>query len=625
VKSMRVSLALAFCLSMPSFAAVADQRVAKGISSLPMEARASISAAVGRDNADYQVHARNGGFSLQTAKHGLTADFTAAGVEVGSGAAHWRMVLRGYGYGDAMTIARVAVPHATSNRVEYRRDALTEWYVNGPMGLEQGFTINERPGKANGQPLTIALALSGNLNASVDSSSSGLTLADREERAELRYLGLAAYDASGKKLQAWLEVRGQELLLKADDAKARYPVVIDPWMQLAELTASDATPYSFLGDTVAMSGDTVVVGADNEGSQNQGAAYVFVKPKSGWKTTSKFTAKLTARDQQSEGLFGTSVSISGSVIVIGAANEAIGQNQGQGAAYIYVKPKSGWKTTSRFTAKLTSSDGATSDRFGSSVSLDGSTLVIGAPNASVNGNQGQGTGYVFIKPPGGWKSGAQTAKLTSSDGESSDFFGSAASVSADTIAVGAYGHNQQQGGAYVFVKPPGGWSSMSQSAKLTASDGHPGDEIGVDVSIDGNTVAVGARFAVVHGQQQGAAYIFLEPTGGWKGSIKQTAKLTASDGEAGDWFGQSVSLSRATMAIGALGVNRNRGAAYVFTKPISGWKNSSRFSAKLAASNGHENDQLGFSVAIQGNTVVSGAPYFVVNNASVGAVYVFSK
>jgi hypothetical protein len=535
------------------------------------------------------------------------------------------MTLRGYGYGDAMTIARVAVPHATSNRVEYRRDALTEWYVNGPMGLEQGFTINERPGKANGQPLTIALALSGNLKAAVDLSRSGLTLADREERAELRYLGLAAYDASGKKLQAWLEVRGQELLLKADDTKARYPVVIDPWMQLAELTASDATDYSFLGYSVATQGGTVVVGAPGTtiGSNNsQGAAYVFVKPKSGWKTTSKFTAKLTASDGAAKAAFGVSVSIQGGVIVVGADGATVGHNQFQGAAYIFVKPRSGWRTTSKFAAKLTASDGATGDNFGP-VAISGDTVVAGASAATINGNQNQGAAYVFVKPAGGWTTTTQTAKLTSSDGQPNDFFGADASISANTIAVGAYGYNQQQGEAYVFVKPSGGWSNMTQSAKLTASDGHPGDSFGT-VAIDGDTIVAGAQLAVVHGQQQGAAYVFVEPSGGWNGALTQTAKLTASDGNAGDYFGLSVSIKGSTLAIGALGVDRDQGAVYVYVQPRSGWKNSSRFAAKLTASNGAQNEELGASVSVNGTMIVSGAPSVIINDTEVGAAYIFA-
>jgi len=623
VKSMRVSLALAFCLAMPSFAAVADQR-AKGLSSLPVAARASISAAVGRDIPGYHASPTTSGFDARNLRQDLMIHFSSAGVEVRNGTAQLRMTLRGYGYGDAMTIARVAVPHATSNRVEYRRDALTEWYVNGPMGLEQGFTINERPGKANGQPLTIALALSGNLTTTLDASRTGLTLADRENRAELRYLGLAAYDASGKKLQAWLEVRGEQLLLKTDDTKASYPVVIDPWVQLAELTASDATYDDYFGASVAISGDTVVVGADGTtigGNQQQGAVYVFVKPKNGWKTTSHFTAKLTSSDGQPYDLFGSSVSISAATIAVGASNLAIGRNQGQGAAYVYIKPTKGWKTTSKFAAKLTASDGAAGDRFGT-VSISGGTLIVGAFGAVINGNQNQGAAYVFVKPVGGWKGGTQTAKLTSSDGQSQDFFGASTAASGNTLLVGAIGagHKLNEGEAYVFVKPPAGWKDATQSAILTASDGAADAYFG-DVAVGGDTVVVGAQGATVNGNQnQGAAYIFVKPASGWK-NMTQTAKLTASDGQSQDQLGV-VSINGDTVAIGAP-YYRGRGAAYVYVKPRSGWKTTSQFTAKLVASNGQLNDDMGWAVAIYGDTVVAGAPFVSISNADQGATYLF--
>src|SRR5207245_45285 len=152
-------------------------------------------------------------------------------------------------------------PRADSNRVEYRRGSLTEWYVNGPAGLEQGFTINEPPGRSHGQPLTVLLAHSGDWTATVDASRTGLNLSERNGKVELRYTELTAYDDGGQRLPAWLEARGEQLLLHVKDRGARYPVVIDPVFQVAELTASDEQPLDHFGVTVSISGDTVVVGA----------------------------------------------------------------------------------------------------------------------------------------------------------------------------------------------------------------------------------------------------------------------------------------------------------------------------------------------------------------------------
>jgi hypothetical protein len=137
---------------------------------------------------------------------------------------------------------------------------LTEWYVNGPLGIEQGFSIAERPAQAHGLPLTIALALSGDLAPVLENDGQALTL--RNSRgAALKYSGLTAQDADGKDLHAWLELQDDQLLLRIDDAGVRYPIVIDPWIQLAELSASDGAANDFFGSATAISGTTVVVGA----------------------------------------------------------------------------------------------------------------------------------------------------------------------------------------------------------------------------------------------------------------------------------------------------------------------------------------------------------------------------
>ena len=110
-----------------------------------------------------------------------------------------------------------------------------------------------------------------------------MTLTSGEGSAELHYGGLSAYDATGRKLPAWLEMKGSRLLLKADDTKARYPVVIDPLVQMAQLSASDGAPDDELGASVAVSGNTVVAGAPGcLGCGLVGAAYVFTEPASGW-------------------------------------------------------------------------------------------------------------------------------------------------------------------------------------------------------------------------------------------------------------------------------------------------------------------------------------------------------
>ncbi len=541
-------------------------------------------------------------------------------------------------------------PRKTSvngNRVDSNYGTIDEWYVNGPGGLEQGFTISGGAGvspaltNAGGTPapqsgsLTVELALGGDLTGTVNAAGDGLTLTRPDGSAALGYTGLVAYDATGKTLPAWLEVQAeggrQDLLIHVDTAGAQGQITIDPFVQQAKLTASDGAANDNFGNSVSVSGNTVVVGAWNAkvgANTLQGAAYVFTAPSSGWANMTQ-TAKLTASGGAASDDFGVSVSIDGNTVVVGASGAKVGSNSTQGAAYVFVKPASGWANMTQ-TAKLTASGGAASDNFGVSVSVSGNTVVVGAWNAKVGANTLQGAAYVFTKPSSGWANMTQTAKLTASDGAASDNFGDSVSVSGNTVVVGApgakVGANNGQGAAYVFTEPGSAWANMTQTAKLTASDGAAGDYFGGAVSVSGNTAVVGAPWAKVGANTlQGAAYVFTEPGSAWA-SMTQTAKLTASDGAAGDVFGDSVSVSGNMVVVGALGAtvgaNGDQGAAYVFTEPGSAWANMTQ-TAKLAASDGAAGDYFGKSVSVSGNTVAVGAFEAKVGaNGGQGAAYV---
>jgi hypothetical protein len=585
------------------------------MSNLPLAARSSISAALGRENSDYQAQAKGCGFESANASQKLTINFTMKGVEFRHGDARWGMMLRGYGYGSARRSLEVVAPRASSNRVEYQRGPLTEWYVNGPAGLEQGFTINEPPGKGNGQPLTVALVLSGNLSAVPDRSGMGLTLAGPDGGATLRYTGMTAYDATGTQLPTSEGLRDGELSLKVEDAGARYPVVIDRWVQLGRLTASDGKSNDQLGYSAAISGNTVVVGAPFAAvgsSSEQGAVYVFVKPANGWANMTE-TAKLTASDGRYGDFLGTSVAIDRDTVVAGAPFAA--------AVYVFLKPAIGWRTTSKFAAKLTATDEGKGDYFGQTVFISGGTVVAGAPRLFTSG---PGAAYVFVKPRSGWKNMTETAKLTASDGVQSDQDGSSVAISNKTVVFGAPGHNSSRGAAYVFVEPASGWKSTTQTAELTTSDKAIGG-LGWSVSVWGNTVVSGAPF-VKHGNNEaGAAYIFVQPASGWTNGT-ETAKLTIPHFPFTFNFGFSVDI-HGTMVVagapawpsGASGV----GSTYVFLKPASGWKTTSKFHAKLVPSDTALDDRFGFSVGVSRGTVVAGAPVAGGSSQSPGAAYVF--
>ncbi len=653
MRMARTTLSFGLLLGI-SLSANATDQGGMSVASLPPSAQSKIWAAMGRDISAYHVQATKSGFEVANSNQKLTADFTKRGVKIRTGNVRWQMRLRGYGYGSALKTAGFIAPSASVNRVEYRRGAMTEWYVNGPGGLEQGFTLAEPPGRRVGEPLMIALATSGDLKATVDRDRAGVILTDPSRRVRLHYNGLTAWDARGRELQASLQMRDEQLLLEVNDTAATYPVRVDPWVQQAKLTALDGMTGDQLATSVSIDGDTVVVGAFSAtvGSNfAQGAAYVFVMPPSGWASITQ-TAKLTASDGLSNDQFGSSVAVSGKVVVVGSPYAAISSTNcsstgnvcfNQGAAYVYVEPSGGWADTTE-TAKLTASDGVAGDELGYSVGIDSSTgtIVAGAPNAAVGSGcpaspctYVQGAGYVFVQPQSGWANMTQTAKLTASNGSSDDGFGQSVAISGTTAVVGTpyagIGTTYAQGAAYVYVAPQAGWSNMTETAELTNETGKAGDQFGCSVSIDGSTATVavgGLGSALGSSYQQGAAYVYVMPTGGWTTTSTATADFTASDGAIRDQFGTSISINGGTLVVGApnatIGSNASQGAGYVYLEPSGGWITTSTFNAKVSAADGAAGDSLGTSIAVSGSTLVVGAPLATVSGGqSQGAGYVF--
>jgi len=406
-------------------------------------------------------------------------------------------------------------------------------------------------------------------------------------------------------------------------AWGQQPAATDPWIQLAKLTASDGQFDDSLGESVFISGNTVVAGARNAkigGNLQQGAAYVFVKPASGWSNMTQ-VAKLTASDGAALDEFGFAVAISGNTIIVGAPNAA----KTAGAAYVFVKPKNGWADMTE-TAEITGSDEGPGSGFGGSVAISGNTAVVSGVN---DGGAGTGIEYVFVKPASGWKSTTETAQLSASNGGG---IGPVA-LSGDTVVGGAAGFNRWKGAAYVFVKPKSGWQNMTETAILTASDGKIADDFGWSVALSGNTLLVGAIQGIKAGSDcncgPGKVYVFVKPATGWVTGTKFAAKLTVAGTPAGFNLGYSVSVGADTAVVGSwpahFGSKETEGLAYVFAKPKTGWKTTSKPNAKLSPSDPVSYDNFGISVGISGNTIISGANGAMEGNSANGAAYVFGK
>jgi hypothetical protein len=594
-KSLHLLLSTLFLLLPLAAMAAVNQPEMKTIADLPPAAQMAATEAFGRDDAAYHGLKSGKGFRMKSVD-ALAADFTDSGATVEG----WRLSLAAVGRGADLRPAAPVKPEQKANRVEYRRGDVTEWFINGPLGLEHGFTLGKRPGPAGVEPLTLALCTSDKLKMQIADGGRDVTLQGDGENPTLGYGKLAAWDATGKTLAAWFEIAGNReasvLHIRVNDSTAQYPITVDPMVQRQKLTASDAATNDYFGSSVWLSsdGNTVLIGTPGK-SSFRGAAYLFTRSGSTWTEQQK----LTASDAATLDRFGSSVSLSSdaNTALIGA----IGKSSSTGAAYLFTRSGSGWSEQQ----KLLASDAATNDYFGSSVSLssDGNTALIGAYAKSSN----TGTAYLFTRSGSAW---TEQQKLTASDAAAGDAFGLSVSLSSDgnTALIGTPGKNTDSGAAYLFTRSGSAWTEQQ---KLTASDTNFG--FSVSLSSDGNTALIGA---IGKSTLAGAAYLFTRSGSAWT----EQQRLTASDAAINDNFGNSVYLSSDgnTVLIGANTKSSNTGTAYLFTRSGSAWTEQQ----KLLASDAATFDQFGSSVALSsdGNTALIGAKQ---KNSYTGAAYLF--
>lgn len=324
------------------------------------------------------------------------------------------------------------------------------------------------------------------------------------------------------------------------------------WSHQATLVAADPAPVDYVGWAVDISGDTIVLGSygNNAGGVDSGAAYVFTRTGTSWTQQ----AKLVAADAAPGDGFGYSVGISGDTIVVGAPLEDAGGGDA-GAAYVFTRSGTIWTQQT----KVVASDAAVLDNFGAAVAIDLDSIVVGSPGDGDGVEENRGSAYVFTRAGATW---TEQAKPVASDGAAGDLFGNSVAIDGDAVAIGAPlddGTADDSGSGYVFVRSAGSWS---QQAKLVAGDPEAGDRFGFSIGIDATRTVVGADREGVAGSQAGAAYVFDRVGGTWS----QTTKLLASDSAVGDQFGYSVDIA-GRMVVGAhLDDDRgnNAGAAYAF-------------------------------------------------------------
>jgi len=641
-------------------------KLSRGAHQLPADAMPVISAMLGQHSPQYTAKKARSGYSTENPANHLTARFTSEGVGLQRLHAQWRMQLTGWGYdGNVTALAKVA-PRATANRVEYARENLTEWYVNGPLGLEQSFRIAHAPWSENkGQhTLTLSFALKGNWNNSAGTRNQEILLQDESGRPALRYGGLTAHDASGRVLTSWMDVHAQNLQLEVAAEGAEFPVTIDPtYSEIAQLNPPANANIPAFGIMAAINDDGTVIVAGTCGYDQsleacpnggttgatlyQGQAYVFVEPTTGWATTAQPAATLSAGSDGMQGdTFGMALAISGDGMTIvvsapghGCQTESTGFVECNGRAYVYTasdKTAAAWAAAAQTTpAILTPSESTESsfegDSFGIPIAIDytGATIVtrqfpVGTPYSHLD---------LYLRPQNGWVNATENAQLQSSDIGSFDNFGTALAISSDssTIVAGAFGAGS--GGAYVFTEPSGGWNKLqappaaiqTETVRLKNSDNAGDSGFGGSVAVDyaGDTIVVGAPYQK---ENVGEDYIFLEPMYGWAvpSPLYETTELTAPPPGGPNGFGGGNSISND----GSVIVIDDYNTLYLFTRPGTSWPSGPFNPGTSLTPTLTTPSASGIYGTLSGNTVASGATGTLVvsapgNNSGVGSLFVY--
>jgi hypothetical protein len=610
---------------------------------LPEAAVGPVSAAIGASDPAYRAHTvagLTGAASAYNRRQGFHTSFTAAGVAVASRHARLDMRAAFAGFSGASTALPAVAPRAASNRVSYRYPGLEAWYVNGPYGLEQGFTVARAPSSASSGGLyTVELALGGTVSAPL--TTGGTTLMLRSQSGgTIRYGGLRSFDANHKSLPSWLSFSDGTLALHVQTGGAHFPVTIDPVLaeegliiELGEAEGEAPEKPSF-GRSVALSSDgtTALVGAP-DGVAHTGAAWVFHREGAVWSQQGK---KLSVAVPGEEGgceegneegeavscAFGRSVALSGdgNTALIGAPRGGTKP----GVAWIFNRSGGVW---TKEETPLVGPEETGQQNFGFSVSLslDGNHALIGAPIE----HGGRGEAYLFERLAPGSPWSKEGTPLISEGQGSSGKFGYSVALSEDgqKAIVGAP-LDAHKGTAFIFEHQGNEWPQVAGPLTGKEESGEARFGESVAMSGDGSTVMVAAP---KDSNKLGAVWTWVEPGSEW---IQFGTKLVGPAVEKNELsnkeeFGSGIALSAdgthalvgAPRATGAE-TGEQAGVAWLYEASKSEWMKLAP--ALEAGKQEVGRGQFGKSVAMtaKAETMLAGAPH---EAFKAGAVFLFGQ
>jgi hypothetical protein len=570
------------------------------VTRLPIGLAPAASASIGA--SEHSFWPVRHGASLLAQGGSIHSTFTTSGAALRVAQGTLGLSLTAVGRGQPVAPVAAVSPTGTANQVLYRHGSVTEFFRNGPAGLEQGFTLLKRPQAGTGS-LVLAVSVRGSLIPKQVGSE--IVFRTHSGTTALRYGQLSALDATGRRLPAHMHVRNGTLQLLIDDSHARYPLLIDPLIQQGgKLTPSEESGEGWFGADVALSsdGNTALIGAPKDNG-DVGAAWVFTRTGETWTQQGK---KLTGGGELGKAGFGYLVALSsdGNTALISGG----GDHGGVGAAWVFTRTGETWTQQG---VKLTGEEESGGGNFGWSVALssDGNVAIMGGPI-----DNGVGAAWVFTRTGETWTQ--QGPKLTGSEEIGGGYFGFGVALSGNgnTALVGGYKDDGSVGAAWVFTRSGSTWTQ--QGPKLTGSEASGERRFGDDValSLDGNTALIGGGYD----DGVGAAWVLTRSGSTW---TQQGPKLTGGEETGGGQFGDGVALSSDgnTALIGGPCDNTCIGAAWLFHRSGATWSQDGK---KATGSGGIGEGYAGLGVALSsdGGTALVGG---LLDNGARGAAWVF--
>lgn len=463
---------------------------------------------------------------------------------------------------------RAPIPHWQANGTRMERDAapgLTEWYENKEEGFQHGFTVAQRPAGAASEGLTLTIALDG-LRAERDAARPGDLRFMRKDTggAVLGYQGLLAWDATGRALAAAMRPAPEGFSLSVNDAGAVYPVTIDPLLVSLEqaMDDPDGLANDYAGLHAALDGDTAVIGALNDDTPagvNAGSVLIFQRTGTAWNLQAKLLNAAGAANDR----FGVSVGISGNTVIVGADYDDENGATDNGSASIFVRSGTTWTQQG---PKL--APGAAGAQAGRALAIDGNTVVIGGPSAFTS----SGRAWVYVRSGTTW---ALQQTLQAATPQNNANFGFAVDIHGDRVIVGEPRRSStvaNHGQATIFQRSGTTWSLQRS---FNSGSLQSGEQFGFAVAIHGNMALAGAPgtpsgwtgATPAHANSRGRAFWLRHNGSSWPTTPGQMPAPTLTDGA---FFGFAVDVQGDVAAIGALGLDGNRGRVLLNTYRSNG-------------------------------------------------------